>query len=230
MLDWIKRNGIWAYPVLAMVLIAPFTPWLDLTITGAYFKDFSVKGNSLPQMKFWDWVFSYGVIPGIVTAIIAGMIYIFSFYLSAIYSLRKPALALALGMAIGSGLIVHVILKDHWGRPRPKQVIEFGGKQEFRPFYSPNFFHQPEPSKSFPCGHCSVGFYFFSLALIGRRYNSKNLYYLGMFLAFGLGILLGWGRIAQGGHFFSDVLVSALIMRLTALWVDKLLFGTEKRR
>ena len=80
-------------------------------------------------------------------------------------------------MVVGAGFIVHTALKDHWGRPRPKQIIAFGGEQTFRPFYSPNFFHQPEPSKSFPCGHCTMGFYFFAVAFALRRsgYRRGNI-------------------------------------------------------
>ena len=51
-------------------------------------------------------------------------------------------------MAIGVGLFTHILLKDHWGRPRPKQVTQFGGTQEFHPFYKPNFFDQPQPSRA----------------------------------------------------------------------------------
>ena len=53
-------------------------------------------------------------------------------------------------MIVGAWLIIDFALKDHWGRPRPRQVKEFGGMQEFRPYYGkPNFFHQPEPQNLF---------------------------------------------------------------------------------
>ena len=34
-------------------------------------------------------------------------------------------------LALGPGLLTNVILKDHWGRPRPIDVTQFGGDQHF---------------------------------------------------------------------------------------------------
>ena len=128
---------------------------------------------------------------------------------------------LLLSLALGAGLIAHTLLKDRWGRPRPRQVAEFGGHQQFRPYYLPNFFHQPEPSKSFPCGHCTMGFYFFAVALVCQRQGWRWGAIFSYFLAFFLGILLGVTRMAQGGHFFSDILVSALLMWWVASLLDR---------
>lgn len=199
-----------------MGLITPFTPWLDLAISH-YFYDGSF------QSGFWlDFIYNYAIIPAWVMVMMSVILLIGSSWIPKWKTWRGDAAVLVLTLAIGSGLIVHLALKDHWGRPRPKQVIEFGGHQPFRPYYEPNFFHQPEPSKSFPCGHCTMGFYFFALALLGRRYQSRKIYYLGMTLAWGLGLLLGITRIAQGGHFFSDVLISALIMWYIALLLTQI--------
>ena len=38
-------------------------------------------------------------------------------------------------IAIGPGLIVNLGFKDHWHRPRPVHTQEFGGPDEFRPWY-----------------------------------------------------------------------------------------------
>jgi hypothetical protein len=36
---------------------------------------------------------------------------------------------------LGPGLIINLVLKDHWGRPRPRQIVEFGGRYEYvQPF------------------------------------------------------------------------------------------------
>jgi len=189
-------------PLIIFLLIAPFTPWLDMAISGYFFH------GHFQSNAFLSFMFDYGILPAWAAVFISVILW---------KKWRKAAYVLVLTLAIGSGLIVNVILKDHWGRPRPMQVVEFGGKQAFRPFYEPNFFHQPEPSKSFPCGHCSMGFFFFALALVARRHQCRSLYYGGMALALGLGILLSVVRIAQGGHFFSDALASALIMWYTAV-------------
>ena len=41
----------------------------------------------------------------------------------------RAAVFLVLSLLLGPGLLVNVILKDNWGRPRPGSVVEFGGTQ-----------------------------------------------------------------------------------------------------
>src|SRR3569832_2246295 len=40
-------------------------------------------------------------------------------------------------MLLAPGLLVNVALKDHWGRPRPIDVTQFGGQEHFVPWWSP---------------------------------------------------------------------------------------------
>lgn len=224
MKSFILNNKLWLLPILAMLIITSFTPALDLAMSRYFYQGDSGFSNN----AFFTFMYNYGFYPGDLTALAAGIGIILSFCSEKFKSWRKPALVLFLTMAIGAGLFVHAALKDHWGRPRPKQVIEFGGSQPFRPYYKPNFFHQPQPSKSFTCGHCSTGFYFFALALVGRRLNNKPIFWIGMFLAVTLGILLSLTRIAQGGHFFSDTLMTALIMWLTAYACDHFVYYRQQ--
>jgi len=138
---------------------------------------------------------------------------------------RKAAWILVLSLALGAGLIANVILKDHWGRPRPTQIEEFGGTMSFRPFYMPNFSISTlkESKKSFPSGHATMGFYFLSLYFVGKRYDNKLIYFLGILLTVSLGTALGITRLAQGGHFFSDIIATAAIMWYTALILDTII-------
>ncbi len=202
----------WLIPILVIILLAPLTPWLDLSIS----KDFYKPETGFERSSFILFMYNWAAWPGILVAVISFIVFCFSFYYPQWKRLRNEALIISLTMLIGAGLIVHVILKDHWGRPRPAQVTEFGGSQTFRPFYEPNFFHQTQPAKSFPCGHCSTGFFFFVLALVGFRLRNYTLMISGLILAVGMGLLLSYTRIAMGGHFFSDTMISALIMWLTA--------------
>ncbi len=211
---YLNKHTRWIFPLLLLVIFTPLTPKLDIDIENFfYYEHFS-------HNSFFQFMYRFGPWPGILTAVVAFCTYLLSYVMSSLQKWRKPALLLTLTLAVGSGLIVHAVLKDHWGRPRPKQVIEFGGNQEFRPYYEPNFFHQPEPSKSFPCGHCSTGFYFFALALVGKRLKNQHVKHLGYALAIVLGVTLSITRMAQGGHFLSDTLVAALIMWFTALSCD----------
>ncbi len=220
----IKHHKSWLIPLILMLFITPFTPWLDLKVTHLFYTPDPYGIDHFKSGPFFDFLFNYGIFPAWILVGIAVIAALLSYFVDSFKKWQKPALVAILTLAIGAGFITHLVFKDHWGRPRPKQSIEFGGSQNFRPYYSPNLFHQPEPSKSFPCGHCSMGFFFFAIALIGRRIGNKALEYAGWILAFGLGGLLGIARIMQGAHFLSDVLMSALILWLTALFADWLVY------
>lgn len=212
MTSFFFRQKAWLWPLLFLAILAPFTPQLDLAITNYFYQ----PTQNFPSNGFYDFLYNYGVIPGQILFIISATLLCLSWLFKKWRPWHTPALILTLTLLIGSGLIVHELFKEHWGRPRPKQVTEFGGTQAFRPFYQPNFFHQTEPSKSFSCGHCTMGFYFFALALVARRQNYTKTFWAALALALSLGISLSLARIAQGGHFFSDTLVSAIVMWLTA--------------
>jgi len=49
----------------------------------------------------------------------------------------RAALFLIATLALGPGLLTNVILKDHWGRPRPIDVRQFGGDYRFEPWWDP---------------------------------------------------------------------------------------------
>lgn len=221
----LKNRSKWLYPLIFMVIITPFTPYLDLAIE-RYFYD---AGNqAFSNHPFFQFFYNYMIIPAEIAGLLAGFFYILSFVSPYWKRWRKEFLYLLLVMALGAGFIVHTALKDQWGRPRPRQVIEFGGSQTFRPFYKPNFFHQPEPSKSFPCGHCTMGFYFFAFTFLGLRYGNKLLFYSSLIIALILGFLLGLARMAQGGHFLSDVLVTGIIMWELSIFLDWLLYPEKE--
>lgn len=210
--------------LILFLIYAPFSPEIDLAVSRQFYvNDRFVSG------PFYDFIYKYGLYPGWIIIAFSSAALLVSLCVRRRKYLRNPALYLLLTLALGSGVIVHAALKDKWGRPRPKQVIEFGGTQSFRPFYKPNFFNQPEPSKSFSCGHCSMGFYFFSVAFLGIYYRKPTIFYFGMLLSLVLGGLLSYVRIAQGGHFLSDVIVSALVMWATSLALYFILPKREER-
>ncbi|MFI0434351.1 MAG: phosphatase PAP2 family protein [Parachlamydiaceae bacterium] len=204
-----------------------YTPWskeLDLQASHFFFKNGSFTSHQL-----LDWIYIYGLIPAWALTILAFIGLALSFKPS-YRAWRKPALHLLLTFSVGAGLIVHALLKDHWGRPRPRQVTEFGGTLPFRAYYEPNIGNRLESLKSFASGHTSLGYYFFAVAILGKVYRSRLMSRLGFGLALTLGILLSFTRIAQGGHFLSDTLASALVMWLTAWAVGYCLFSPKKKR
>jgi hypothetical protein len=103
------------------------------------------------------------------------------------------------------------VFKQYWGRPRPDQTIEFGGQWNYRHILPPG---TPGKGASFPCGHCTMGFVFLSMAAFHRR--NKLLAYGGVGAGIVLGTLLSAARVVQGAHFLSDTLWSLGFITMTA--------------
>ena len=127
--------------------------------------------------------------------------------------LRWYGIFVLLCVTLGPGMIINLVLKDHWGRPRPRQMVEFGGRYEYVQPFVPVPFNTPR--KSFPCGHCSVGYLYAAGWWLWRRNRPR---WAAASLAGGLilGTLLGIGRMAAGAHFLSDAVWSALIAYIVA--------------
>jgi lipid A 4'-phosphatase len=120
---------------------------------------------------------------------------------------RRAGIYLLLALALGPGLAVNTVLKDHWGRARPDQVIQFGGDKFFVSAWRPS--DQCTGHCSFPAGDPSVGFSLAAAAFLVRGRKARRWAIAG---ALGLGAFLGLMRIAQGGHFLSDVVASGFIV------------------
>ncbi|HLO77367.1 MAG TPA: phosphatase PAP2 family protein [Magnetospirillum sp.] len=137
---------------------------------------------------------------------------------------RRVVLYVLLSLAVGPGLVVNVGLKDNWGRPRPSTIQEFGGPNTYvRPLVPSR---QCDENCSFPSGHGALGFWTVTLALLAPpRWRRPALS-----VAFGFGAMVGLVRIAQGGHFLSDVVASALItIGISVLFYRKLIWPIKSR-
>lgn len=115
---------------------------------------------------------------------------------------------LLLVIAIGPGLLVNGLLKELWGRPRPRQVHEYGGWLPYRSILDPD---KPGRGKSFPCGHCSASFAAIALYFLGRHRN-RALAATGLLLVFVLGGGMSVSRVISGAHFTSDALMAAAVV------------------
>lgn len=129
----------------------------------------------------------------------------------------QAALFLLVSLAIGPGLVVNVVFKDHWGRARPAQIVQFGGDKQFTPAFVPSA--QCDRNCSFPAGDPAVGFYLVSAAFLLPGAGWRRA---GIAGALGLGGLLGLARLAQGGHFLSDIVASGFLVYATS-WIAHLL-------
>jgi membrane-associated PAP2 superfamily phosphatase len=130
-----------------------------------------------------------------------------------------------LSASIGAGLLVNELFKEHWGRPRPDSIEEFGGSRTYIP---PLAKGPPGGGNSFASGHASIGFSFLVFWFIwrGRR---PRLATWALIAAVALGSLLGMARIIQGRHFLSDVLWGAYIPYFVCALLYQYIFRFSKR-
>jgi lipid A 4'-phosphatase len=120
-------------------------------------------------------------------------------------------LFLAACLAAGPGLVANVVLKDQWGRPRPRQVVEFGGTRHFTP---PLVMSDQCPRNcSFVSGEASSTYVVLYAAAALVPQWSVALVAAGTVG----GLATGLVRMSQGGHFLSDVIFAGVFMALTVL-------------
>lgn len=164
----------------------------------------------------WRWLYDLGPVPALGMSVGAFAVLLGSRWRPAWVRYRRACLILVLAVILGPGVAVNGIIKPLWGRPRPRHVVMFGGTKVYRPWWQPRGIGR---GASFPSGHASIGFVMIAGAvLVPRPYGRLRHWAVGS--AIGYGFLIGGGRIVQGGHFFSDVLWSGLIVVLItyALW------------
>jgi lipid A 4'-phosphatase len=163
---------------------------LDLILERCFWSvDGSWQFKKNPVVGF---LYRYGSVPALLVAAGGLGAFIASFFVLSLKPWRHVGAFLALALLIGPGLLINVVLKDCYGRPRPKDVREFGGSHEFRPLGQPTF---DERTKSFPSGHASMGFFWFAPAIYtwSRR---RRLAWVLAGLALFQGGLMGLARMA----------------------------------
>jgi len=115
-------------------------------------------------------------------------------------------------LALAPGVVANLVLKEHWGRPRPIDVAEFGGDEHFRPWWDPR--GDCPKNCSFVAGEPSGAFWTMAAAAVVPP-QWRALGYGGA-LAFGAAV--GVLRMAAGAHFFSDV-VFAGVFSFLVIWL-----------
>jgi membrane-associated PAP2 superfamily phosphatase len=115
-------------------------------------------------------------------------------------------------LAVVPGVLANLVLKEHWGRPRPIDVAEFGGDEHFRPWWDPR--GDCPKNCSFIAGEPSGAFWTMAPAALAPPQWRAFAY--GAALLFGTAI--GFQRMAAGAHFFTDVAFAGVLSFLF-LWI-----------
>lgn len=130
---------------------------------------------------------------------------------------------LLLVLALGAGLVVNGILKDGFGRARPREIQQFGGTRHFTPAFVVS--SACDRNCAFSSGDTAGAF--FSLAFIVAMNRKRAI----TTAAVGFGVLVSAARIASGAHFLSDTVVSFFVMLVVAdaLYYRMFLYAAEPR-
>ena len=208
-------RALWLPDLLVLGVLAVVTTvlfWvtdLDLRVAGMFYSPDGAEGP-WPQESSPVWGLFYDAAPFLTIALLGAGGWLL---LRGVLNRRRRILGLygvfiILVVLIGPGLVVNAIMKEYGGRPRPRQLEQFGGHLEHVP---PLAIGEVGRGKSFPAGHASIGFSpcLFYFLLRRRRPWAARAALLG---GVSLGLTMGYGRIVVGGHFVSDVLWSGFVV------------------
>lgn len=194
-------------------------PQIDLTVAGIFY-----DGTGFP-LRDAAWVrllHAYGEYPATLLGLAGLALWLIARLTKRARVLgleRRAWLFLFLVLFLGSGIVVNGVLKEHVGRARPAQIEQFGGEHTFTPAFTPA--DQCASNCSFVSGHAANGFWFAAFAFVlPRRWRAAALA-----LGLAVGGVIGLARMAQGGHFLSDVVFAGFIMLIVASALHALMFG-----
>lgn len=111
---------------------------------------------------------------------------------------------------LGPVLIVNVILKAYWGRPRPVQIEMFGGDAPYVEVW--RITDWCEQNCSFVAGEGAAAMWLVIVAMALPRPYRAPATLLTLVYVF----LVSFNRIAFGGHFLSDVIIAFALTVLSA--------------
>lgn len=140
--------------------------------------------------------------------------------------LRRPKMAvsgrvvlfLVSTLALGPGLLVNAVFKEHWHRPRPLQVVEFGKDKVYVDWWNPG--GTCERNCSFAAGEPASAAWTFAPAMLtpppwrAAAFAAASIFTL----------VISFARMAAGGHFFSDVVFSVLMTLTVILLMHRIIF------
>ncbi len=208
---WRAREREWAaIAAVAMLLCLGFSlfPQLDLEVSRWFYaRGEGFVGNRQPLV-----VALYLAVPwlGRAAALLALVVGIAGWHRAGRLGRARWRRSVLLGLVLllGVGALVNGVLKEHWGRARPMAVTALGGAARYVPALQPS--DQCAHNCSFVSGHAATGFAVMALGCFGAPATRRR------WLRWGLacGLLVGAGRVLQGGHFLSDVLFAGL-----AVWI-----------
>lgn len=121
-------------------------------------------------------------------------------------------------LVIGPGLLVNGLFKTFWGRPRPIAIEAFGGDLPFVEVWRISDYC--DRNCSFVSGEASSAIWLIALALVVPIAWRNRVAIVALILA----VMFSLNRVAFGGHFLSDVLLSWTMTLLVIVAIHHFLF------
>jgi lipid A 4'-phosphatase len=136
----------------------------------------------------------------------------------------RAAVFLSVTLALGPFFLANVILKDHWARMRPADMVQFGGAEHITAWWDPT--GPCSDNCSFVAGEPSAAFWTLAPAALAPPQWRPLAYAAALALGAGMGVL----RMAGGAHFFSDVVFAGVFMFLLAWTLHGLIYRWRRTR
>ena len=214
----VHLGGALGLAAVALLIVEHFR--IDWRISNFFF-DPELGRFPLRDDWFLEKVMHVGVknaVVGVGLLVLAA--WIASFRLRRLAKWRRLLVFLFVAMVLSSSAIS--LVKSVSGKHCPYDLEQYGGTVPFVGLLE-RLPQGVKPGKCWPGGHASAGFclfsFYFAALKLGRRRMAAAML-AGSLL---LGLALGIGRVAQGAHFVSHNLWSALICWLAALALYELM-------
>jgi membrane-associated phospholipid phosphatase len=208
-----NRTGLFIALTIAVVagLVFGLSPDLDIRISGMFY-DATIRAFPLARYAGAEfarraamWVTWLLVLPAMV-AFVVKMIW----PVKPLMMSGRAMTFLLVTMLLSAIVLSNVVFKGFWGRPRPVAVSQFNGKLDFVPWWDPR--GKCPKNCSFFSGEGATAFWTYAPAALAPPAWRPVTYAA----ATAFGVATGGWRIAFGGHFFTDVLFSAVASFLVA--------------
>lgn len=210
------RIALAAFGLLAVLFIA--FPQIDLAASGLFYQG---DGKWLLSRDSTWLVLPYWGLPRLGQALLVALIVLLllSFWrrFPKLKARRAAIGFLLVGGLLGPILLVDATLKEHSGRTRPVNTVNFGGSKQFTPAFIPA--DQCQKNCSFVSGHVATASFIMAFGWLGAPAVRRR--WLLASIAFGGAFALV--RMVPGGHFLSDT-IFAWFATYFSLWLTEWLF------
>jgi membrane-associated PAP2 superfamily phosphatase len=213
-----NRTGLFA--ALGIAVVAGFVfglyPDLDLAVARHFYRHVDAGNNTFgwrtysPLMQARDvglWISTVLVLPAVAALVTKIFLPRRKMLMSG-----RAALFLIATMALAPGLLVNVVLKDHWGRPRPIDVTQFGGDEHFVAWWDPR--GDCPKNCAFVSGDVAGTAWILAPAVLAPPQWRAAAYGAALALTAGMAAI----RVMAGGHFVSDTIFAGVFTFLI-IWI-----------